>query len=62
MTNVWKEVIYDTLTEDEAKEDNKKIIKYDDVMTSSIIIEKNKNILKTAKTEDGYLALIVANR
>lgn len=40
MTNVWKEVIYDTLTEDEAKEDNKKIIKYDDVMTSSIIIEK----------------------
>ncbi|AJA42312.1 hypothetical protein [Staphylococcus phage vB_SepM_ phiIPLA-C1C] len=61
MTNVWKEVIYDTLTEDEAKEDNKKIIKYDDVMTSSIIIEKNKNILKTAKTEDGYLALIIEN-
>lgn len=59
MSNVWKEVIYDTLTEDEAKEDNKTIIKNDDIMTSSINIEKNKNVLKIVKTEDGCLAFII---
>ena len=59
MTNVWKEVIYDTLTEDEAKENNKTIIKNDDIMTSAINIENNKNVLKIVKTEDGCLAFII---
>ncbi|ASN67910.1 hypothetical protein UDOIXSUF_CDS0080 [Staphylococcus phage PG-2021_1] len=61
MSNVWKDTIYDNLTEAEAKEDNKTIIKYDDIMTSSINIEKNKNIFRIVTTEDGSLALILEN-
>ncbi len=61
MSNVWKDTIYDMLTEDEAKEDNKKLFESKNAMSSLINIEKGKNIFKIVENEDGSLALVIEN-